>query len=70
MINDQSIITGNVVQGVSNNNTSPDNQIDNGEMNFHPCFIHPTNRQLLDCNSILGRMLRDKKFDVSVLNQL
>ena len=70
VINDQSIITGNVAQGISNNNTSPDNQIDNGEMNFHPCFIQPTNRQLLDCNSLLGRMLRDKKFDVSVLNQL
>ena len=51
VINDQSIITENIVQGGNNgisNNTSTDNQIDNGEMNYHPYFIKPTDMQLLD----------------------
>ena len=51
VINDQSTITENIVQGGNNgisNNTSTDNQIDNGEMNYHPYFIKPTDMQLLD----------------------
>ena len=73
VINDQSIVTRNSVQvgyNSSINNTSEDNRVDNGEMNYHTCSIHPTNGRLLDCNTTLGRGLRDKKCDVSVLNQM
>jgi hypothetical protein len=66
IINDRSIVSN-----TGNNQTAPNNpdtQVDNGEINFHPCLIAPTNREIMQKNSVLYESLDLLKYDLSGMN--
>ena len=49
-----------------NNDTS---KVDKSSIFFHPCYIHPSNTELLDSNTDLGKVLNLLKLKVNeVLN--
>ena len=73
MVNDRTILSLNEgspahIRNLFNNET-PD-KVDSGKMNYHPCYILPTNRALLDPNHDLGKELKNLQFDVTSLSQL
>ena len=68
IINDKSIVTGTnhtgSNQGGNNSNTNPDIQVDNGEINYHPCIIRPTDKRFARDSSI-ARQLEARKYNVT-----
>ena len=63
VINDKSIMNVNTNNHVNGNNANnPDVQVDNGDtgINFHPCFIQPTDHALLKLNDPKGIIMSEK----------
>ena len=51
-------------QGGNNSSTNPDIQVDNGEINYHPCIIRPTDKRFARDSSIV-RQLEARKYNVT-----
>lgn len=63
LINDRLLVSRNNNQRQQNE----DVQVDNGEINYHICQILPTDADFFNPNTVNGRWLDSKKFDVSKL---
>ena len=73
IINDRAVLTAinNNDNGYKQNNSNnPDVQVDSGKLNYHPCFIQPTNRRFFNEHDELCQQLMELKFDVSTLHQM
>ena len=70
LINDQTIVQGNNVEGVNprsaaaNNN---ENQVVAAAINYHICYLQPTNQAFLDPATVEGRELERLKYNMSRL---
>ena len=47
--------------------TNQNAQVDNSQINFHPCVVRPTEEKFSEANSDEWKMLQENKFDVNVL---
>ena len=67
MINDQTLVGSdgsNSSGGFRQGNQNPNLQVDNAAINYHVCYLKPTEQKLMDVKDIEGLNLHVKKFDV------
>ena len=67
VINDQTLVGSdgsNSSGGFRQGNQNPNLQVDNAAINYHVCYLKPTEQKLMDVKDIEGLNLHVKKFDV------